>query len=487
MKSKKFLMALLLLVVCVGCVSAISAVSDEDINNEVLKVDQSDDIDSLGVDENNLQGLAISQDEIVLDSSNFEKVGVDAGAAASPEPAPAKLSPYEQFCKDLEENQGTIYLTGDIKISQEFVIKHPVVIDGNGHTIDAQHKSRIFKSTSTLTIKNLVLINGKSSDKGGAINAHGDLTVVNCKFVNNVAKGCGGAISIIYGHLTVTNCIFEKNSVESTGSAGYGGAIWVYSSSSKITGSTFTSNGCIAKSLKNHKKATSYKFNGGAITFSAGSTHVVDNCKFNGNKASNHGGAIFVINSKSVKVNKCNFNKNRAAYEDGGAISFAGKKLQISNSIFKNNLAFEDGGAIDAYSVSGKKISIIISNCKFISNTAYKCAGAIWMGVKTSFNVANSQFIKNKANNAGAVDTESGTTKFTKCTFTGNKAAKITSWTVKTKSGARLAHSGGAILVKNHCKIIKCKFKKNKAKYGNTVKVEGGKVTAKGNKGYSKK
>jgi hypothetical protein len=93
------------------------------------------------------------------------------------------------------------------------------------------------------------------------------------------------------------------------------------------------------------------------------------------------------------------------------------------------------------------------------------------------------KFIKNKASSAGAVEAEDGSSKFTKCTFTSNKAAKVTSWVVKTKSGGRLAHSGGAILVKNKCKITKCTFKGNKATWGKVVKVEGGKVTAKSNKG----
>ena len=210
-------------------------------------------------------------------------------------------------------------------------------------------------------------------------------------------------------------------------------------------------------------------------------------CKFNGNKASNHGGSIFVIKSKSLKINKCDFNKNRAGFEDGGAISFSGVKLTITNSNFKNNLAYEDGGAIDSYSVNGKKLYVTIKNTNFQSNTGYKCGGAIWMGVKTVYNVQNSKFIKNKASSAGAIEAEDGSAKITKCTFKSNKAAKITKWVVKTKAGGRLAHSGGAILIKNKCKVTKCTFKGNKATWGKAVKIEGGKLTAKSNKGQKLK
>lgn len=470
MKLKNYFGILLLFLLLICCVSTINAVSDDGI-----AIDQNAEINSVSMDESNPEPIAVSKDETVLENTDEEVLREDSAAT--------NLSPYDQFNKDISDKKGTIYLTGDIKISKNFVIKHKAIIDGQGHTIDAQSKTNIFESWAPLTIKNLVLKNGKA-DFGGAIYARDDLTVDNCKFYNNKATDHGGAIVVTNGHLTVTNSHFEKNSVQSSRSSGYGGAIWLYKSSSKISKTTFKSNTCISKSLKSHKKATKYKFNGGAIAYTEGSSHSLSQCTFTGNKASNHGGAIFVFKTNSLTIKKSNFNKNRAAFEDGGAISFAGKKLTISDSKFKNNLAYEDGGAIDSYSVNGKKVRVTIKNSLFQSNTGYKCGGAIWMGVKTVYNVANTKFIKNKASAAGAIEAEDGSAKITKCTFKSNKAAKVTSWVVKTKSGGRLAHSGGAILVKNHCKIIKCKFSGNKAKWGKVVKIEGGKVTAKSNKGY---
>lgn len=468
-------MLLLLVSLCIGCVSTISA-ADTDINDNMINANQDVETDLTTVDENS-EDLSIPQEEVIVEQTNNEKVAVDAAASS------ALLSIYDQFCKDLSENKGTVYLNGNIKISEPFVIKQKTVIDGKGHTIDAQHKTQIFKAQGSLTLKNLVLINGKA-EMGGAVFIKGDLTVDNCVFRNNIATVSGGAIGITYGHLTVKNSVFEKNSVQSTKSSGYGGAIWILRGSSSITKTTFKSNTCISKSLKNHKQATKYKFSGGAISYSYGSKHSLTNCKFNSNKASNHGGSIFAYKCKSLTIKKCEFSKNKANYEDGGAISFTANKLTVLNSKFKNNLAYEDGGAIDSYSLTGKKIAITIKNCQFISNTAYKCGGAIWMGVKTSYDISNSKFTKNKASSAGALEAEDGSAKITKCTFTSNKAAKVTSWVVKTKSGARLSHSGGAILVKNKCKITKCTFKGNKATWGKVVKIEGGKVTAKGNKGY---
>ena len=490
MKVKNYFVILLLSMLLICCAGAISAASDDNV--DINGLNQIAEDDSVSTIENNEKPVSVSQDETILKDTSQDT-----------------RSPYDQFVKDLNDNTGTVYLNGNIKISEPFkTIKHKTVIDGKGHTIDAQHKTYIFKISAPVTLKNIILKNGKS-DNGGALYANAALTLNNCQFINNVATKAGGAIFVkgtlnidnskfinnkatdsggaianTYGKSTIKNSAFEMNSVSSSKSTGYGGAIWFHKSSSSVSKSTFKSNTCLSKVLKSHKKATKYKFNGGAIAYSSGSTHSLNDCKFSGNKASNHGGSLFVYKCKSLKINKCDFTKNRAVYEDGGAMSFTANKLTVTNSNFKKNLAYEDGGAFDSYSLTGKKIRITVKNTKFDSNTAYKCGGAIWMGVKTVYNIANSKFIKNKASSAGALEAEDGSAKITKCTFTSNKAAKVTSWVVKTKSGGRLSHSGGAILVKNHCKIFKCTFKKNKATYGKVVKNEGGKVTAKGNKGY---
>ena len=448
------------------CISVVSAASDSAMDDLNANVDQGDDVSSVAIDENE-DSLSVPQEETSLSKEVDDNV-VSKDVTVSP-----KGSALSKFKNDLEENNGVVKLTDDIKISSPFIIKTKTVIDGQGHTIDAQHKTNIFvvKKDGGLTLKNVRLINGYAQKGGAIISTGGDVSIDNCKFVNNKAKEYGGALFILRAHLTVKNSLFEKNTVTSSKSAGHAGAIWLSASSSKITKTTFKKNTCISKSLKSHSKATKYKFNGGAVSYHQGSNHVLSDCKFIGNKASNHGGAIFSFKSK-LKIDKCEFNKNRAVYEDGGAVSFAGNKLTLTNSKFTNNLAYEDGGAMDSYSVSSKKIKITVKKCTFKSNTAYKCGGAIWMGVKTIYKITGSKFIKNKASSAGALEAEDGKASIAKCTFTGNKAAKVTSWTVKTKSGGHLAHSGGAILIKNKCKITKSVFKKNKAKYGKNVKVE---------------
>ncbi|RAP51646.1 MAG: hypothetical protein BZ137_09790 [Methanosphaera sp. rholeuAM130] len=65
-----------------------------------------------------------------------------------------------------------------------------IIIDGNGHTIDAQKVTRIFKITG----KNITLKNGytqKNTEKrgGGAIyNEKGEITIQNSTLNNNTTK-----------------------------------------------------------------------------------------------------------------------------------------------------------------------------------------------------------------------------------------------------------------------------------------------------------
>ena len=108
-----------------------------------------------------------------------------------------------------------------------------IVIDGNGHTIDAKGLARIFNISSgvVVTIENINLTNGNASD-GGAIYASSgsDVTVINSIFDNNVAIGTGGAIYSV-GVLNVNGSTFENNVAES----GSG----VFANDGIISGSTF--------------------------------------------------------------------------------------------------------------------------------------------------------------------------------------------------------------------------------------------------------
>lgn len=475
----------MLLLICSA--SAISAVSDENITDS-LEISQ--DTSSLEQVEVN-DAYSVSDNNGILKENTTNQATTDASSNSTSQTKDSsstkpKVDPTKQFNADIKNKSlGTVKLYGDIKVSKEFYLNRNLVIDGQNHVIDAQGKTNIFRTTFTLTLKNLVLKNAKGVN-GPAVNSAGSKLIIdNCKFIDNLATGnYGGAVWYKNGYIEITNSLFQNNHIKSSKDRGYGGALYIYKSKSKITNTVFKSNSCTSTALKTHSKATKYHFNGGAIYYHSGSSHTLTDSSFTGNKASNHGGALFVFkDSKSLNINKCTFEKNKAAFEDGGAISFAGAKLTISNSAFKNNLAYEDGGAMDSYSLTNGKIYITIKNSLFDSNTGEKGAGAIWMGVKTVYTIDKSNFTNNKASIAGALYTEDGTAKITNCNFINNKAAKITKRVVNTKAGGKLNHCGGAIF-DEYCKNLKisnCIFNGNKATYGGALHYKNGKFTFTGN------
>ncbi len=483
----KYLTIVISLLLLICCANSVFALSDD---NNTMGLDTGNDIISAENDESSV--LSVSQDEIILKNTENSFLSDEASDTAS-----STESPIQKFTNDLNSGESNVYLTGDIKVSKPFVIKHDVVIDGQGHSIDGQKKTLIFKvSGHSLTLKNVIIKNGKH-DKGGAIFAvnsnlnlqnciftsnegtqnggaiylsGGKLNANKCTFTSNVAHLRGGAIITYSAKVTITDSTFTGNKIVNSNKNGYGGAVWMNKGSSSITNTVFKNNKCISKALKSHKKATKYQFSGGAIYYSLGSSHSLTGCTFESNEASNTAGAVYGLKPGSLTINKCIFKKNKATYEDGGAVVFSGKKLVMKDSQFIKNHAYEDGGVMDSFSVNKNKVHVTISGCEFKGNSAYKGAGVIWLGLKTVYTIKNSKFLNNKAGMGGVLYSQDCKAKITKCLFQGNAAKKVASWTVNKKDGGVLKHLGGAIMLeKKSMKIIKCVFKKNKATTGGAI------------------
>ena len=505
MKSKKYIF-ILLLALLIGTIGAVSAVCDD---NAMSEIDQSDvisvvnDESEIGVDYSD--SVSISNDDVISDDVNStgsqnntsettsnstqnttatstgnttqNTTATSTGNTTQTTPK-STLSPIKQFEADLKDkSKTTITLTGNIKITKQYKLTRNLVINGNGYSIDAQSKCRIFETSYTLTVKNLIFKNGKA-DKGGAIKTNKKLVVEKCTFTSNKATANAGAIYITGGSLTITDSTFNKNQVKGS-KTGYGGAIWIYQATSSIKNTKFTSNSVVCKKSFTHSQATKYHFNGGAIYYSSGKTHSLSKCTFTSNYAANHGGSMFAYaNAGTLSISASTFSKNNAKLEDGGAVSFAGKKMTVSGCTFKNNKAYEDGGAIDSFSLNKKAVTVSVKNTLFDSNTAEKSAGAIWMGLKTKYTITNCNFTNNKGTMCGAVYNEDGSAKITNCIFDNNKAAKITKRTVTTKSGAKLNHCGGAVTIeKGSITLSKCSFTKNTAVYGGAIFLKSGKLS----------
>ena len=182
-----------------------------------------------------------------------------------------------------------------------------LIIDGNGHTIDAKEKSGVFMFTgSNIIIKNITIKNSVYSIE----NYNGFVTMINTCFTNNL--GFGGALFNHCGELTIMTCKFIDNEA---------------------------------------------RRDGGAI-LNRGEIKIIDSL-FKGNDAYHWGGSI--ENHGKLDIKKSTFLNNFADY-DGGAICNTGN-LSICSSTFSNNVSGKNGGAI--YSINE---DLKLKDCTFKDN-----------------------------------------------------------------------------------------------------------------------
>lgn len=179
MKKRILILSLLLLVLSVGCVSA-----SDDLNAT----------DSLAIDDS-------SQDTIV--SGGFT----------------GNFGELQNIIDDADEYD-IIYLQKDYKGSGEITIDKELYIDGLGHSINAQGKSRIFDISSDVVLENITFLNGNGGNSnGGAIYSTSYLELYRCSFAYNVAD-MGGAVSSD-DYTLVEDCLFYENHALTGGGAIY--------------------------------------------------------------------------------------------------------------------------------------------------------------------------------------------------------------------------------------------------------------------------
>ena len=348
-------------------------------------------------------------------------------------------------------------------INNEITLNKYIVINGNGYTIDAKNKLRIFKITANnVVINNLTFTGGYSTGNGGALYVTGNyVTLSHTTFKNNkVSNSHGGAIYWDGSHGNITYSNFESNSAK------YDGAIYWISANSVISHSKFTSNtateycGALDSNSPNSTlinvtfTSNSAKKDGAA---GLGSTGHIEfwGCTFNQNKAtSGLGGAITANSEVTIKIVDCVFTSNTAT-SDGGAVYMASKNGIILNSTFNSNSASRGGSVY----ISGQ--NAFVNNSKFISNqvkTGDAMGGAIYC-VGNYATILNSDFrgnIGGRSNdwgNGGAIYVICNNVEIKYCNFTNNKVTQ---------------HDGGAIYFRVGYKNIlvsDCRFDNNYAEW----------------------
>ena len=323
---------------------------------------------------------------------------------------------------DIDNSQGVFELTYDVKHGDDEIdnygisITKTTIINGNGHTIDANGHGSIFvvkDSSVTLTLNDLTLINANPvSDSsgivsnGGAVYFDGSTLIVIMNFKNNTVYKYGGAIYTT-GTCIVDSSVFDGNDVQfrSQNIDNGGAAIYNWYDST-----LFIKNSTISNNLKNYKNGD---YVVGAVT-SLGKTIISENSYFV-NNSGRWGGAITTSGSSlpGKKVNELSISDSTFS-KNGGiwcSIFIQGSKFSITSCVFDSNTASGKGnmtpndnnGAAIEVTNTDKAITGTISKSTFTNNKA-QYGGAIDICAGT-IKITNSKFINNSADvEGGAID-----------------------------------------------------------------------------------
>ena len=353
---------------------------------------------------------------------------------------------------DIDNSQGVFELTYDVKHGDDEIdnygisITKTTIINGNGHTIDANGHGSIFvvkDSSVTLTLNDLTLINANPvSDSsgivsnGGAVYFDGSTLIVNnVNFKNNTVYKSGGAIYTT-GTCIVDSSVFDGNDVQFRSQNIDNGGAAIYADNGA---SLLISNSQIINNHKNMvirdnnvgdlvdgvvvatgytKISKSYFRNnsgcyGGAVT-SLGYTNagknqiIIENSVFDANRAF-QGAAVNVIGS-TFKISGTNFTNNKGVgYGSGnpnvGALlTWYGCEGTISDCNFINNTA-DNGAAYRLGDDNNGVSSASVDRCTFINNAASNQGGAVYEGGKigkATLDIKNSTFTNNSAKKEGS-------------------------------------------------------------------------------------
>ena len=295
-------------------------------------------------------------------------------------------------------DSGTITLTDDITLSAALPpITGQITIEGGDHSISGDGMYRIFDvSGGTLTVKNLILKNGKAlgEEYGGAIRLRNGARVsIEDSMLSENRATNGGAIATSSSNdkVTVTGSSFTGNKADKNAAAIYanGGSI-------SISDSSFEKN-CAERAVnivnEDLNRATEER-----IIDSDGCLHVTHTWTDPGEITVNiegKGGAIRLMNGAQVSVESSTFIENKST--KGGALATSGSevRLSVSSSRFSRNSALADGGAV--YVNGG---TALVTQSSFTDNDAMSLGG-VFMGGAGKLVLSNSTLRRNRANSSG--------------------------------------------------------------------------------------
>ena len=258
------------------------------------------------------------------------------------------------------DNEESPYFKDGIRIRG----KQELIIDGNGHTIDASNKTTFFtidKNNSVIHFKNIHFKNGYGATAGNFIMG------VCIKTKKNVV-------------VKFTDCIFENNcNLISISNEGY------------FSKCTFENNQSCFVSC-NTVNLSDCIFRQNDIIISIDGKFNIENSRFiNNSNITRKPGLVDNSLIKSFDLEISN-----SIFENNGSFTVRSKNASFLNCCFKDNRSEKAGGAI--YMEKGK---CLIKECKFIRTHSSSFGGAIFNCMNSTLKVYDSCFKDNRSEKAG--------------------------------------------------------------------------------------
>lgn len=327
---------------------------------------------------------------------NVENSNDDAVSAGS------DIKTFTNLSNEILESGDVLNLQHDYKFNNKtdndtdmLIKKDNFVINGNGHKIDGDHQSSIFRISGTnITINNLTFLNANSY-WGSVLNldVNSSVTTNNVTFENNL-----GETSIILLTDGSSLCSNNDKFIDS-GTHLYGLIV--------STNANLTINNALMMNSKSK---------GGSFINGENSYISISNSTFT-NTTSNYATAIWA--DKKITIRNSRF-INLHANVTAGAIGFkVGEECEIDNCTFINVTSRKNAGAIFSDAVDKKNISVLIKNSDFIDCHSEFGGAVIHLGGDLS--IINSNFIRNTAKYyGGAIYTSFANLNMINSTLTGN-------------------------------------------------------------------
>jgi hypothetical protein len=215
-----------------------------------------------------------------------------------------------------------------------------------------------------LTVINCLFLDNSAAGNGAGIQEGGPTTIITgTVFDGNVSGGNGGALFVNGGSVIVKNSLFRHNVAVN------GGAVEADCNVFTATNVTFDTNHAMGLNGGNENNAGGGGNGGGAEIQMGGTAAPNDlfaNCLFVGNTANNgtqsNGGAICDV-AGALEVSNCQLTGNVAGGSGGAIADSSTGNLLVFASTFNNNTALaSSGGAISEIATATVEESTLVGN-----------------------------------------------------------------------------------------------------------------------------